>query len=44
MVYCVELNELFLFNNEHNLDLELKMFLITLGLRDEYTLEYIGEL
>lgn len=44
VVYCPQLNEIQVCENIYGMDIQIAIEMIRLGLKDKYTLEYIGEL
>lgn len=44
VVYCVQLNELMVIDNQYGLDCDLAMGILTLGLKKKYSLIFLGEL
>lgn len=44
VVYCPQLNQLYVHQNIYGMNVEVAMTLIRLGLKSEFTLEYVGEL
>lgn len=44
IMYCLQTNKIIVYNNDYNLPVYVAVEVIRLGLKDKYTLEYIGEL
>ena len=44
VIYCPQINQLEIIDNDYGLDYDLAMYLLRTGLKKNYTLEFIGEL